>query len=166
MSGEGPCQWQFYAQPHHQAKVGCSLAAASSFHFSVTFDPSLLAGNSPPSPLLESSSSSLSPPLLPPPTSSRPSQPRRLFPPIHPAHFSYTTVLQRFRQLRSVSPTITVAETLIKHSIFGSVGQIEKMESLFAARIHPEEPLSNIGDSLMKQLIMWIRDFDIYWMQC
>jgi len=85
-----------------------------------------------------------------------------LFPPIHPAHFSYTTVLQRFRQLRSVSPTITVAEALITHPIFGSVGQIEKMESLSAARVHPEEPLSNIGDSLMKQLIMWIRDFDLY----
>jgi hypothetical protein len=31
MSGEGPRQWQFYAQPHHQAKVGLSLKSQSIF---------------------------------------------------------------------------------------------------------------------------------------
>ncbi|GMH47585.1 hypothetical protein TrRE_jg3378, partial [Triparma retinervis] len=80
--------------------------------------------------------------------------------------FSHATVLSRFQKLRDSHPGQHIATTLMNQDVFCGVGQVEKIEALYHSRVHPEEPLRNVGDALAKQLILWIRAFDERWMAC
>ena len=84
----------------------------------------------------------------------------------HLPHFCHKEILRRFAELRIKLPAMPIGQALLNHDIFGGNGQIEKMEVLHRAKIHPSEPISNIGDPLMKSMILFLREFMRLFLAC